>query len=278
MEANDGLESILSFLRDENFIKNNLKSGMIIFTKNRMRIIKVLIANLTGLSKNMEEFANKCNDLVEVIFSNIIKNNDITSDVIFSAYLLISTICNESQIENEFKSIPEKFKTYLRTCSEDFSNSNQNLHRESREIIIDKKTIQADFYAIDLDKCGANTTLNVILTTLCTLASKNQKFRSIIYKELKSDLDILLEKGEKFEKKLTLDIYNYLSLDDEIRSKMIVDKKLSDIIINLKSKKIEELKNAINKFEDILGIRFESKGSFSTDFSKTNRAKTTNMN
>ena len=120
MEATDGLETILSFLRDEEFIKNNLNSGMIIFGNNRMRIIKFFIANLTALSKNMDdsEFVYKCNDsnLVEIISSNIVKNNDITSDVIFSSYLFLSTICNESQIENEFKSIPRKFKIYLRTC------------------------------------------------------------------------------------------------------------------------------------------------------------------
>ena len=127
MEATDGLETILSFLRDEEFIKKNLNSGMIIFGNNRMRIIKVLIANLTALSKNMDdsEFVYKCNDsnLVEIISSNIVKNNDITSDVIFSSYLFLSTICNESQIENEFKSIPRKFITYLRTCYIVISNN-----------------------------------------------------------------------------------------------------------------------------------------------------------
>jgi len=127
VEATDGLETILSFLRDEEFIKKNLNSGMIIFGNNRMRIIKVLIANLTALSKNMDdsEFVYKCNDsnLVEIISSNIVKNNDITSDVIFSSYLFLSTICNESQIENEFKSIPRKFITYLRTCYIVISNN-----------------------------------------------------------------------------------------------------------------------------------------------------------
>jgi len=275
VEATDGLETILSFLKDEQFIKNNLKSGIVIFNGNRMRIIKVLIANLTGLSKNMDNlrFAKKCNDsnLVEVIFSNIIKNNDITSDVTFSAYLLLSTICNESQIENEFKSIPKKFKTYLSTCSKDFLNSNQSLYRESREIPIDKKTINIYFYAIDLDECGAKTTLNVILTALSTFASKNQRFGSMIYEELKSDLDIILEKGETYEKKLTLDIYIYLSLDDEIRSKMIVDNNLCDIIKNLK--KIEELNNEINKFEDMLDISLEIKGSLASDSEKKIRAR-----
>ena len=249
---------------------------MIIFGNNRMRIIKFFIANLTALSKNMDdsEFVYKCNDsnLVEIISSNIVKNNDITSDVIFSSYLFLSTICNESQIENEFKSIPKKFKTYLSTCSKDFLNSNQSLYRESREIPIDKKTIIADFYAVDLDKCGAKTTLNVILTTLCSFASKNQRFGSMIYEELKSDLDNILEKDEEtYEKKLTLDIYIYLSLDDEIRSEMIVDNNLCDIRNNLK--KIKELKNEINKLEDCLSISLESKGSLASDSEKKIRAR-----
>jgi hypothetical protein len=259
-------------LKDEQFIKNNLKSGIVIFNGDRMRILKVLIANLTGLSKNMDNlrFAKKSNDsnLVEIISSKIIKNNDITSDVTFSAYLLLSTICNESQIENEFKSIPKEFKTYLSTCSKDFLNSNQSLYRESREIPIDKKTINIYFYAIDLDECGAKTTLNVILTTLCSFASKNQRFGSMIYEELKSDLDIILEKDEEtYEKKLILDIYIKLSRYDVINSKMIVDKKLSGIMNNLK--KIEELKNDIKKFENLLGVKFENKESFTTDFRTT---------
>jgi len=165
----------------------------------------------------------------------------------------------------------------LRTCSEDFLSSNQSLYREEREIPIDKKTINIYFYAIDLDECGAKTTLNVILTTLCSLSSKNQRFGSMIYEDLKSDLDIILEKDEEtYEKKLILDIYIKLSLYDEIRSEMIVDKKLGGIIYNLK--KIKKLKNEVIKFEDLLGVRFENKESFTTDFNKMNRARTTIMN
>jgi len=154
VEATDGLETILSFLRDEEFIKNNLNSGMIIFGKNRMRIIKFLIANLTALSKNMDDlrFVNKCNDLnlVGVIFSNIIENSDISSDVIFSSYLFLSTICNESQIENEFKSIPRKFKTYLRTCYIVISNN-------QRETVI---KIRLFFFFFKVERYSENENFN----------------------------------------------------------------------------------------------------------------------
>jgi hypothetical protein len=83
-----------------------------------------------------------------------------------------------------------------------------DLKRKERDLVIGKKILaKQQFYALDIDESGIATTLNVILDSLAHLASKNTKninFKSLIYTELKGDLDIVLGKGSRGEKRLVL--------------------------------------------------------------------------
>ena len=185
------------------------------------RITKQLIANLTGLNKHNDDlFKKRCQEL-ELDFNliksilNITNRAETKSDVSFSAYLFLSTIYDESEIENVFESILKKYENYLKKCAEDFNNKEpKNIERIRREITIDKKALSKKFYKLDMDECGIATMLDLILNTLnsFSLGEKREKFRTMIYKSLKSYLDVILEKGETYEQRLCLDLYIELSL------------------------------------------------------------------
>ena len=90
LEANGGLESISSFLtaastkastaastEDETFFKNNLKSCMKIFDRERERVLRILIVTLNSLSQCDELFAQKSQELnlIEIVFKLIKKQH-----------------------------------------------------------------------------------------------------------------------------------------------------------------------------------------------------------
>lgn len=212
MEAG-GLEAILSFFKDDTFLKKHLKSFMKTLGREQERILKLLIANISALSQVDEEnfFLKKSHELNLIEFTfNLIKTNEFTSDFLFSANLFLLKICNDYQSENGFDAILVKIEEYLKKCADDFTNKDvSSLIREVRDLKIDRDyVVHKKFYALDVDKCGIRTTLNVILDSLILLASKNAKsknFKTIIYDRFKSSsLDVILEKGNSGEKKTSI--------------------------------------------------------------------------
>jgi len=286
MLVNGGLEAILSFLKDETFFKNNLKTCMKVFGRDKERILRILIASLNSLSevddrKLRQSFSQKSQDLIEFMFKLIQNNTEITSDLAFSAYLFLLKNCNDEQCENGFKAIPMKIKDYLKKCVEDFNNkNNQNnpdknnhkaLKRKERDLIIGKRTFEKlGFYVFDVDDCGRVTSLKVILDSLAHLASKNTKninFKSLIYTELKGDLDIVLGKGSRGEKRLVLKIYKHLACDPEISQTFILSEEIQNSI--LKSDNYEEiLEDTYRSLMYLLGQNWETKECFSHDNQK----------
>ena len=138
MEDDYGLKSLVSFLNHQIFVDKNLNPSLNVFG-NETRIIKLLIADLSGLiDDNDSLFKKKCQEvgfnLIESIF-NIINKTETKSDVIYSAYLFLSTICSENEIENGFNSILTKYENYLNQCVDDFKNKDpKTIERKSREI------------------------------------------------------------------------------------------------------------------------------------------------
>jgi hypothetical protein len=273
LKVNGGLESIVSFLKDETYLKKNLKSIMKTFGRDKERVLKLLIANLNSLSQVDELFTKQSQELnlIEIVFK-LIKNNKeiITSDLEFSVNLFLSKICNDEQSENVFDAIPKEIKDYLKKCVDDFNNKNYQkaMKREKRDLIIGKKRFENHrFYALDIDNCGIATTLNVILDSLAHLASKNTKkkhFKYLIYTELKGDLDIVLEKGSTGEKRLVLEIYKHLACDQEIRQKFILSEEIKTSI--LKSDDYEKiLKTSFRNLLYFLGKNYEIIESVSHD-------------
>jgi hypothetical protein len=273
LKENGGLESILSFLKDETFVKKNLESVTKTFCREKERLLKLLIANVSSLSqvkdqRLRESFSQKSQDLIELMFKMIKNNKDITSDLAFSVYLFLSKSCNHEQIENVFCAIPKEIKDYLKKCVDDFNKTNQNdlvKKREKRDLIIGRKKYKnQQFYALDIDKSGISTTLNVILESLAHLASKNEHINSLIYTELKDHLDIVLEKGSTGEKRLVLEIYKQLACDQEIRKEFILSEEIKTSI--LKSDDYEEiLENGYKFLLILLGQNCETKESVSHD-------------
>ena len=201
MKANDGLESISSFLMDEKFFKQHLKSVMKTFGKPKERVLKLLIANLSALSQVDDLFTKKSQELklIEFMF-NIIKKSETPSDLAFSANLFLLKNCNRNQIEtNGFEAMLARIKNYLEKCDKDLKNESLDKIREGRDYKIGTKVFPGDFYAIDIDNSGIRTTLNVILESLYLLASKIDNI-SDIYNRFKSDLYTILEKGNTGEK------------------------------------------------------------------------------
>jgi hypothetical protein len=236
-----GLEAILSFFKDDTFLKKHLKSFMKTLGREQERILKLLIANISALSQVDEDnfFLKKSHELNLIEFTfNLIKTNEFTSDFLFSANLFLLKICNDYQSENGFDAILVKIEEYLKKCADDFTNKDvSSLIREVRDLKIDRDyVVHKKFYALDVDKCGIRTTLNVILDSLILLASKNTKsknFKTIIYDRFKSSsLDVILEKGETGEKKLVLDIYKYLACDAEIHQKMELSDQIKKSILD----------------------------------------------
>jgi hypothetical protein len=287
LEVNGGLESILSFLKDETFFKNNLKSYMKTFGRDKERILRILIAILTSLSQVDDRqlrklFIQKSQDLIVFMFEMIKNNTEITSDLAFSAYLFLFKCCNDDQCENGFDTIPTKIKDYLKKCVDDFNNNknqkdlNKNNHtslkRKERDLIIGKKSFEKlGFYVLDVDNCGIATTLNDILDSLASLASKNTKninFKSLIYTELKPDLDIVLEKGSRGEKRLVLEIYKHLACDKEISKKLTLSEDIKNSILKCANYK-EILENEYKNLIYFLGQNWETKDMYAHDNQKT---------
>ena len=126
MEDDNGLKSIASFLNHKIFVDKNLNPNVNVFG-NETRIIKMLIADLTMFIDNNDSlFRKKYQDLgfnlIESIF-NIINKTETKSDVIYSAYLFLSTICSENEIGNRFNSILTKYENDLNQCIDDFNNN-----------------------------------------------------------------------------------------------------------------------------------------------------------
>jgi hypothetical protein len=270
-----GLEAMLSFFKDDTFLKKHLKSFMKTLGREQERILKLLIANISALSQVVEEnfFLKKSHELNLIEFTfNLIKTNEFTSDFLFSANLFLLKICNDHQSENGFDAILVKIEEYLKKCAHDFTNKDLNsLIREVRDLKIDKETFHNKFYALDADNCGISTTLNVILDSLILLASKNTKsknFKTIIYDRFKSSsLDVILEKGNSGEKKLVLDIYKYLACDAEIHQKMELSDEIKDSILdNRDYEKI--LKQAYIDLFNFIGKNWATPKSKSHDFHK----------
>ena len=164
LEVNGGLESILSFLtpastEDDTFFKNNLKSCMKVFGRDRERVLRILMANLNSLSQCddrqlRQSFTQKSQDLIVFMFDMIKNNNEFPSDLAFSVYSFLSKNSTDEQCENGFEVIPTKIKDYLKKCVDDFNNKNNQkaLKREKRDLIIGKKRFENHrFYALDID-------------------------------------------------------------------------------------------------------------------------------
>jgi len=230
-----------------------------------MPIIKMLIANLTGLyEKNEDLFKTRMtSNLVENIF-NLTNKTEISSAIAFSAYKFLLTICDDKQIEIGFKRIPDKYEKYLDQSARDFRGENK-IPRDKREIMIDKQPRQAKFYELDFDKCGSKTTLDLILVSLGMLSSKHEKFRTMILKTLKTNLDVILEKGNSYEKRLVLDIYIEISLDSS------EEMRLTDGIVNSignDDKYSEILEKKLKLLERIHEVTYEPKKSTNHDLVK----------
>jgi hypothetical protein len=242
------------------------------FGKNKERVLKLLIVNLSALSKEDDLFTKKSQELklIELMF-NIIKYSETPSDLAFSTNLFLLKNCNADQIEtNGFVAIFEKINKYLERCATDFKNeSKENLdkNRESRDLKIGKEDVKYNFYAIDIDNSGISTTLNVILESLSLLASKNTEinFKSIIYNKFKNDLYTILEKGNTGEKRLVLDIYKYLAYDAAVSPDM--KEKMKQVKKSLMESSDYEGKLEVkyNNILYILGENYEKKTSEGRD-------------
>ena len=93
-------------------------------------------------------FKERCQELnfslLECIF-NI--TNKAKSDVTFSAYLFLSTIETQNEIEISFNEILNKYESYLKKCVEDFNNKDRKpIERTTREIMIDDKLKKKKFF------------------------------------------------------------------------------------------------------------------------------------
>jgi hypothetical protein len=271
LEANGGLESISSFLMDEKFFKQHLKSVMKTFGKPKERVLRLLIANLSALSQVDDLFTNKSQELIEFMFK-FIKISEITSDLAFSAYLFLLKNCNGDQIEanGQLKVIFAKIAEYLEKCAEDFQNKSKETldqNRESRDLKIGGDVYKCKFYSLDIDNSGIRTALKVILDSLSFLGTKTN-LKQDIYDKFKSDLYIILEKGKTGEKRLVLDIYGHLAKDAEVCQNM--KEKIKQIKSSfLQSSDYErKLKNPFEKLLNILGINLEPKESIAHDIAK----------
>ena len=249
---------------------------MKIFGRDKERVLRILIANLNSLSQVDDDqlsqsFTQKSHDFIKFMFKMIKNNEEITSDLTFSAYLFLSKNCNDDQCENGFEAIPTKIKDYLKKCVDEFNKNNQedlDKERKERDLIIGKEKFKKlGFYVLDVDNCGIATTLNVILDSLAHLASKNTKkinFKSLIYQELKGDLDIVLEKGSTGEKRLVLEIYKHLACDQEIEQKLILSKGIKKSI--LESDDFEKiLKTSFRNLLIFLDQNYETKNTVCHD-------------
>jgi hypothetical protein len=281
LEADGGLESIWSFIKDEKFFSKNIKSFMKTFGKNKERVSKLLIANLSTLSQVDDLFTKKSQELnlIEFMFG-IIENSETSSDLAFTANLFLLKNCNADQIEtNGFDAVFVKKNKYLELCAKDFKNeSKENLdkNRESRDLKIGNESLKYNFYAIDIDNSGIRTTLNVILDSLSLLASKNTKinFKSIIYNKFKIYLYTILEKGNTGEKRLVLDIYKYLAYDAAVGQDMKENMKQVKKSIMESSDYEGKLEVTYNNILYILGENYEKKQSEGRDsgFEKTTKS------
>ena len=197
----------------------------------------------------------------------LIKSSELTSDLAFSTNLFLLRNCNRNQIEtNGFEAMLARIKKYLEICAKDLKNESKeslDKSREVRDLKIGPELLNCKIYAMDIDNSGIRTTLNVILESLSLLASMID-FKSNIYKEFKSDLYTILEKGKTGEKKLVLDIYTRLAFDAEISQDM--------------KQNIEQIKNsfqgkdllivAYNNLLYVLGENYEIKPSPGHDLLK----------
>jgi hypothetical protein len=196
-------------------------------------------------------------NLIESIFK-ITNKVETKSDINFSAYLFLAKICSENELENEFNKILNKYENYLKQCADEFKNKDsENIQRTCREIMIDDELKEKKFFSLDMDQCGIETTLNLILNSLELFCLSGEKIATIIYDCLQSYFDILLEKGETYEKRLVLDIYIEISLYGNREMKKFSEQIQKALIESKEYSKVFESKLKI--FGLITGFEYEMK-------------------
>ena len=113
LEDQNGLKSIVSFLNNETFITKNLNLSVNVFG-NETRIIKLLIANLTGLSKRNDKlFKDRCQELKFSVIDGIFhitnnidylesNNNLIETKSVYEDLFYIAKLCSLEPTSNVF--------------------------------------------------------------------------------------------------------------------------------------------------------------------------------
>ena len=204
---------MFAFLKDDTFLRKYTTEKVDIFGQE-MYILQLFLSDLNHLSKTADTFIYQWNEIAAV--SIIFKVIKLLPQARLTGYLIISAIYNDTDIdilEYDFDAVVSVFANFVSKCASDFQNGATFL-RAHGEFLIDKELQMAEGYTIDFLNVGINTSILSIFTSMYSLAI-NSKLKAQLnsMQTIKNNLNIILNKGNKFEQIKTLDLLIQLSFD-----------------------------------------------------------------
>lgn len=189
--ASNGLKACLRFLNpNDGILEKTLDATLKDFSLTNLNIVKYVLLDINAMSRNYEENATKWNELDALnILLNVAK---MKSDAQFDAYVAISNIANDKQIEslNEVYTIVDLLVDMLKRGAADLNFG--NFTRSSRQIIDqNRKPVYVEFLIV-IRKDGIKSSIQTPLMALYRLAV-NDALRSSIYfgSNIKNDIKVI---------------------------------------------------------------------------------------
>jgi hypothetical protein len=201
-------------------------------------LFEYIVMNILSLSRMADESKNVWLDLDPV--NLLLKIARVKETTKFDAFLAISNICDDKQIESltEIHSIISIIIERLKQIENDFNND--DFKRSNRQVVIDNKIVDCEVHCIT-QMNSTKTSIIVLLQGLYKL-SVNEKIKADIYNnfDIKKSLKVLLLKGNHFEAYFTLRLIAQLSFSECISNDLLKDDEFITILDNLSKSLVDD--------------------------------------
>ena len=244
-QKTNGLKALFRYLSDEEFIQKYFNLVFDPFGMWKMHFLNLILLSLSNLSFDSQEFKQNWIDLNAVDI--LIKISELKPSAKNYCYNIILGIANDRQIET-LKEINEYSKiliNQLKIASNDFKNN--YFERYLKQISDGQEIKSIEFHCIK-DSNNAFISLHYLFNSLYNL-SVNDKLKHIIYFDLniKSDLLIILSKGNSYEIQYCLKLISQLSLNNKIADDLKRDIDFRNAFNNLNQSDSKLLKKFIDQ-------------------------------
>jgi hypothetical protein len=248
-----GFETILGYIKDENFLQNCIRFKHSVEKKDQpkpgIRFLRALIGTINNVSKIADDVKQTLRELnaAQIIMKFAVIMKDFPSHRM-SAYMAAANILNDNEIETlpDTKIIIEMIMSLIKICTNALKTNN-GIRRDKVSIDGQRERNEEVFIVYyDMTKYHIIELLQVLYRI-----SVNDKLKTELCEtyKLNEHLEILILEGNSTEKEYSLKSFWQLCFQETLAQKLIENKKLYEYIVNdLRKKQVNN--NNIHKFCD----------------------------